>query len=143
MAFKIGKDRAAVWTPTMPEYPEVRFKIRALTPLISEQVYSDHVSAVLINEDGKNKLQQNVRGFGMMRAQAKAVVEDWEGIIGDDSMGPLNGQPIPCNDKFKGLLFDVWDDGGVFTRFVTEQSARYTELRDAELKNSQKPSATS
>lgn len=143
MAFAIGRERTGIWTAGMPEDPEVRFQIRPLTPLVSEQVYSEFVQAKLVQEDGKNKLEQNVRGFGMMRAQAKAVVMDWEGIVGDATMGPLAGQALPCNDKYKSLVFDVWDDGGKLTGFVTEQSARYAQLKDEDQKNSQKPSTTS
>ena len=143
MAFKIGKERGAVWTAGYPEDESIRFQIRPLTPILNEQITGSHLSSTIVQEDGHNKLQTNVRSFGITREQAKAIVVGWEGVVGDDTMGPMSGQPVPCTAKYISQLFDEWDDGGLLAAFVVGQANKYAEIREAELKNSETPSATS
>lgn len=140
---KIGKDRAAVWSENYPGDISMRFKIRPLTPILGETITNAHLSASLVNEGGQNRLQTNIKSFGITREQAKAVVTDWEGVLGDSTMGPLEDKPLPCTDKYKAYLFDLWDDGGLIAAFVMTQANKLAEIREGEVKNSEAQPATS
>lgn len=142
MAFKIEKTRGFIWTPSMDGDKDVRFKVGPLTPKMHEEIANKFYSAQYVNDGGDNKVITTIKSVGMVREQAKAVTQGWEGILGGEDMGEYAGQPLPCSDKYKDMLFDVWDDRGDMAVFVVKFASDFATQKEKLAKNSEPPSAS-
>jgi hypothetical protein len=141
---KISKSRGTVWTPAFDEDPEIFFEIAPLTPVLTERINNDFMTSKLVQrQDGKNEISTEFKSLGVVREEAKAVTKGWKGFVYGDDMGPLAGQPVPCNDKTITQLYDEWDDNGAYAAFVVKHANKFSELKEKSLGNSESPSATS
>jgi hypothetical protein len=144
MALKLGKTRGTIWTPPMEDDEEILFEIRPLTPKVGEEIQNRFFSAHYEQDaDGKAKITTTVKSAGMVREQAKVLVESWAGIIGADDMGPLAGKLVPCTAKYIDLVFDEWDDNGKMAAHVVKFASKFAEEKEKQAKNFEVPSTTS